>query len=284
MNKQRHNLSITIKGELRDFSTPWVMGIINVTPDSFYASSRTPEREAICKRVQQMRGEGAAAIDVGGYSSRPGASDVAPDEEYRRVATALECIRKHWPDAVVSVDTFRACVARRCVSDWDVDIINDISGGDLDPDMFETVAESGAAYILMHTRGTPATMASLTDYDDVTACVMASLAEKAGRLWRMGVRDIILDPGFGFAKNLDQNFELMAHLPDIKTMGLPVLSGISRKSMIYRTLGTTPEQSLNGTTVLNTVSLMYGADILRVHDVAPAVEAVRLVQKLKHNS
>lgn len=258
------------------------MGIINVTPDSFYASSRTAVPQAITERILRMKHEGASIIDVGGYSSRPGAADVSAEEEYSRVAVALQCIRAQWPQAVVSVDTFRASVARRCVRDWQVDIINDISGGDLDPDMFDTVADCGVAYILMHTRGTPATMASLTDYDDVAARVMESLAFKAARLHQLGVRDIILDPGFGFAKTLEQNYSLMSRLPEIKSLGYPVLVGISRKSMIYRALDITPEESLNGTTVLNTVALLGGADILRVHDVQPAMQAVKLIQQLKN--
>lgn len=278
----RTNFTINIKGTLRDFSTPWVMGIVNVTPDSFYAGSRTFDREGVVSRIITMRDAGATAVDIGGYSTRPGAEDVPAEEEYRRVALALECVREHWPEAVVSVDTFRADVARRCVQDWDIDIVNDISGGDMDPDMFATVADCGVAYVLMHTRGTPATMQTLTDYSDVTAEVIADLAAKAARLSQLGVRDILIDPGFGFAKTVDQNYEMMGRLDDFRAMGYPLFVGISRKSMIFRLLGITPAESLTGTTVLNTFALLHGADILRVHDVAEAVQAVKITQKLLH--
>lgn len=257
------------------------MGIINVTPDSFYEGSRTQSREEIVKRINSLREAGADALDIGGYSSRPGAEEVSAQEEYRRVSLALECVRDVWPQAIVSVDTFRAGVARRCVEEWGVDIINDISGGDLDADMFTTVADAGVAYVLMHTRGTPSTMQSMTRYEDVTAEVISDLAFKAARLHQSGVRDIIIDPGFGFAKDLNQNYELMAHLDDFKSMGYPLLVGISRKSMIYKLLEITPSESLNGTTVLNTYALMHGADILRVHDVQATVQAVKITQKLR---
>lgn len=273
--------TINIKGTLRDFSTPWVIGIVNATPDSFYAGSRTFEVSAIRERVAAMRDAGAQGVDIGGYSSRPGADEVSPDEEYRRVAMALEVTSREWPGAVVSVDTFRACVARRCVQEWGVDMINDISGGDLDPDMFGTVAETGASYVLMHTRGTPSTMQGLTDYADVTAEVISDLAYKAARLERLGVRDILIDPGFGFAKTLDQNFEMMARLDDFAAMGYPLYIGISRKSMIYKLLDITPADSLAGTTALNTYALMHGASVLRVHDVVPALQAVAITSKIK---
>lgn len=275
------NLTINIKGELRDFSTPWVVGILNVTPDSFYAGSRAFDRGLICDRLASMRDAGAQGVDIGGYSSRPGADEVSADEEYRRLSAALECVGREWPEAVVSVDTFRASVARRCVLEWGVDMVNDISGGDLDPDMFATVAETGAAYVLMHMRGTPSTMQSMTCYGDVTAEVIADLAAKAARLRQMGVRDILVDPGFGFAKTLDQNYAMMARLADFRDMGYPLYVGISRKSMIYKLLDITPEESLNGTTVLNTLALMSGASVLRVHDVEAALQAVAMTSKIK---
>lgn len=278
------NLSINVNGELKNFSTPWVMGIVNVTPDSFYAGSRTPDREAIKKRITLLKDTGADLLDIGGYSTRPGADEVTAAEEYRRVSLALECVRECWPEAIVSIDTFRADVARKCVEEWRVDIINDISGGDIDAEMFDTVADTGAAYVLMHTRGTPSTMQYETDYGDVTAEVISDLAFKAARLQQMGVRDIIIDPGFGFAKELNQNYEMLSCLDDFKSMGYPLLVGISRKSMIYRLLNISSEDSLNGTTVLNTYALMHGADILRVHDVEAAVQAVKLTQKLKQLS
>lgn len=263
-----------------DFSTPWVIGIVNATPDSFYPGSRVFRADAIRERVRSMRVAGARGVDIGGYSTRPGASEVSADEEYRRLAMALQVVAEEWPEAVVSVDTFRADVARRCVEDWNVDTINDISGGDMDSRMFETVADLGVSYVLMHTRGTPATMQSLTDYRDVTAEVISDLAAKAARLNRLGVKDILIDPGFGFAKTVEQNYELMSRLDDFRDMGYPLYVGVSRKSMIFRLLGITPAEGLNGTTVLNTFALLHGADVLRVHDVEQAVQAVKITQML----
>lgn len=278
---EKGNYTINIKGGLCDFSTPWVIGIVNATPDSFYSGSRTFREDAIRERVRSMRLAGARGVDIGGYSTRPGASEVSADEEYRRLAMALQIVAEEWPEAVVSVDTFRADVARRCVEDWNVDTINDISGGDMDSRMFETVADLGVSYVLMHTRGTPATMQSLTDYRDVTAEVISDLAAKAARLNRLGVKDILIDPGFGFAKTVEQNYELMSRLDDFHAMGYPLYVGVSRKSMIFRLLDITPAESLNGTTVLNTFALLHGADVLRVHDVEPALQAVKITQMLK---
>lgn len=260
-----------------DFRRPRVMGIINVTPDSFYNGSRTPGNQEILGRVRQMREDGADIVDIGGYSSRPGCDDVSADEEYSRLARGLEIVRKEWEDVTVSVDTFRASVARRCVEEWDVDIINDIGGGTLDPEMWETVAGLRKAYVLMHMRGTPATMQGLTDYNDVTAEVIADLSKKVYELRGLGVNDIIIDPGFGFAKTVAQNFQLLDELGEFRKMGMPVLAGLSRKSMIWKTLGVTPEESLGGTTALNAIALDRGADILRVHDVREARETVRLL-------
>lgn len=273
-------MTISINGALRDFTPAWVMGIINATPDSFYAGSRTPEASGIAGRATAMLADGADCLDVGGYSSRPGCADISPEEEYSRLAMALEQVRRVSEEAVVSVDTFRASVARRCVEEWGVQIINDISGGDMDPEMFSTVADLGVAYVLMHMRGTPQTMTGLTDYSDVTAEVISDLAFKLARLRQAGVADVIIDPGFGFAKTVEQNFEMLARLRDFQALGCPVLAGISRKTMIWRTLGCTPEESLNGTTVLNTLALDRGASILRVHDVKAAREAVLLHQAL----
>ncbi|MCM1152055.1 MAG: dihydropteroate synthase [Muribaculum sp.] len=266
------------------FDSPKVMGIVNVTPDSFFSGSRTPESGAIEARVVSMRENGADIIDLGGYSSRPGADEVSPDEEYRRLATGLEAIRKVWPEAPVSVDTFRADVARKCITEWDVDIINDISGGSLDPEMWPVVADLKAAYILMHMRGTPSTMQSLTDYADVTADVISDLAFKADKLHSMGVADVIIDPGFGFAKTTAQNLEMLARLSELKKMGMPILAGMSRKSMIWRALDITPEESLPGTIALDTVALLNGADIIRVHDVKEAVQTVRLLTLMNQYS
>lgn len=278
-NVQRKPLSLNLGGELLSLSKPLVMGILNVTPDSFYAGSRTPEREQIAARVRQMVNEGADIIDIGAYSSRPQATDITPDEEMRRLATGLEIIRRLYPQAHVSVDTFRADVAARCVREYGVQIINDISGGELDPHIFETVAELKTAYILMHMKGSPQTMMQQTHYDHLIAEMLYYFAERIARLESLGVNDIIIDPGFGFSKTLDDNYRLMNRLDEFARIGLPLLVGISRKSMIYKLLGSTPNESLNGTTVLNTLALLGGAHILRVHDVKAAVETINLVSK-----
>ncbi len=273
--------SLNIRGELMTFDVPKVMGIINVTPDSFYAGSRVETDEAICRRVRQLREEGADIIDIGGYSTRPGAGSVSSEEEYRRLVDGLKIIRREWEDAVVSVDTFRADVARRCVADWSVDIINDVGGGELDNHIWDVVAESGVAYVLMHMRGTPDNMTSLTQYEDVSAEVLAVLAKRTAELRLRGVANIIIDPGFGFAKDVRQNYRLLADLNMFHIEDTPVLAGLSRKTMIWKPLNTTPDEAGNGTTVLNTIALMNGADLLRVHDVKAAREAVKLFEIYK---
>ena len=278
------NLSINIKGKLHYFHNPWVMGIVNVTPDSFYADSRTFDSQSIYNRIANLIEQGADAIDIGGYSSRPGALDVSPEEEYSRLASALEIIRKHFPDTIVSIDTFRADVARKCVIDWQADIINDISGGIADIEMWNTIAELKVPYILMHMRGTPQTMQSFCDYTDVTSDVIKDLADKTDKMRQLGITDIIIDPGFGFAKTLEQNYTLMSELQEFKRLDMPLLVGISHKSMIYKALDIKPENALNGTTVLNTIALAKGADILRVHDVKEAKEAVKITKLLNENS
>lgn len=272
--------TLNIKGTLTSLETPLVMGILNVTPDSFYADSRKQTEAAIEERIQVILSEGGQLIDIGGYSSRPDAAEVSAEEEMNRLAFALKILNAHYPDVALSVDTFRADVARRCVEEYGVAMINDISGGELDADMYETVARLHVPYILMHMRGTPQTMQQYTDYTDMMEDIMLYFAEKVRRLRLLGVNDIILDPGFGFSKTLDQNCVLMNHLREFGEFDLPLLVGISRKSMIYRFLGGTPADSLNGTTVLNTFALLNGADILRVHDVKAAVEAVKIVRKL----
>ena len=279
-----NHLSINIKGSLHHFHKPWVMGILNVTPDSFFAESRTIETDDIRRRVDDLISQGTDIIDIGGYSSRPGAPEVSADEEYSRLARGLEAIRKYHPDTLISVDTFRADVARRCVSDWEADIINDISGGNLDAEMWPTVAELQVPYILMHMRGTPSSMQSLCDYNDVTADVIRDLAFKIDAMHQLGIADIIVDPGFGFAKDINQNYQLMAELDQFKQLNAPLLVGISRKSMIYRPLDITPQTAINGTTVLNTFALLHGANILRVHDVKEAVEAVKIIDLIKQNT
>lgn len=267
-----------------EIARPWVMGILNVTPDSFYSDSRTPGNEEIATRVRQLVSQGADIIDIGGYSSRPGADDVTAQEEYARLKRGIEAVKAIAPEMIISIDTFRADVARRCVIDDGADIINDISGGDLDPCMHATVAQLHTPYVMMHTRSTPATMQQHCDYPHgVTADVIASMGQKIDHLRQLGVCDIIVDPGFGFAKTLEQNYELLNNLEEFHLLGLPLLVGISRKSMIYRLLGITPEESLNSTTVLNTAALLHGCHILRVHDVAQAVEAVKITGALTRN-
>lgn len=266
-------------GQLLEARRPLVMGIVNVTPDSFYAGSRVADAGAVEERVRQMILEGADMIDLGAYSSRPGAADVSEAEELERLARGLEAVRRAAPDVVVSVDTFRSRVAREAVERYGADIVNDIGGGTLDGVMFETVAELGVPYVLMHMRGTPATMQRLTDYGGrpISAAVAADLAAKLQALRQMGVGDVIVDPGFGFGKTLEQNYELLGGVGYLAEMlEAPVLVGVSRKSMIQWAVGVDAAGALAGTTCLNTIALLEGASILRVHDVAEARQAVEL--------
>lgn len=273
--------SLNLKGRLLQLDLPLIMGILNVTPDSFYEGSRTPADapEAIALRARQIVDEGGDVIDVGAYSTRPGASEVTADEEMRRLASALDIVKREAPGLLVSVDTFRADVARWCVEDYEVDLINDISGGDFDRAMHRTVARLGVPYILMHTQGRPQTMQQNPDYEDVVAEVIEHLARRVQHLRDYGARDIIVDPGFGFGKSLEHNYQLMQRLSDFHELGLPLLVGVSRKSMIYRLLDSSPSEALNGSTVLHTLALLAGAHILRVHDVKAAVECRTLTFK-----
>ena len=274
-------LFINVNGKLMDLSRPQVMGILNVTPDSFYAGSRGVAERDIIDRLRQMTDEGASIIDIGAYSSRPDADDVSTEEEMARLRHALNLVRQHQPDAVVSVDTFRADVARMCVEEYGVAMVNDISAGEMDDEMFPTIARLGVPYIAMHMKGTPQTMQINPQYEHFLKEIFYFFSEKVQILRDLGVKDIIIDPGFGFGKTMEHNYQLMNHLEEFKLFGLPLLVGISRKSMIYKLLGTTPEEALNGTTVLNTIALQKGAHILRVHDVKAAVEAVKIVEKMK---
>lgn len=259
--------------------SPKVMGIINYTPDSFFASSRNQSEEEVRNRVRRMVTDGADFIDLGAYSSRPGADDVTPQEEMRRLSVAMRVIREEAPSMPVSIDTFRADVARMSVEELGADIINDISGGEMDPDMFRTIAQLGVPYIMMHMQGTPQTMQQAPYYDNVTTEVIKYFAERIQRMRDLGCKDIILDPGYGFGKSIEHNYELLHNQHMLKQFDLPILAGISRKSMIYKVLETDPEHSLGGTTVLNTLCLLNGADILRVHDVAECKEVVKLINK-----
>lgn len=272
---------INANGKLMDLSCPQVMGILNVTPDSFYAGSRQQTEMEISRRVLQIVEEGASIIDIGAYSSRPQAEHITPEEEMRRLRAGLEIIRRLHPGSVISVDTFRADVARMCVEEYGVAIINDISAGEMDKEMFHTVARLGVPYIMMHMQGTPQDMQMNPHYDNLLKEIFFYFAERVQKLRDLGVKDIILDPGFGFGKTLEHNYQLMNHLEEFSIFELPLLVGVSRKSMIYKLLGGTPEDALNGTTVLHTLSLMKGADILRVHDVKAAIETIKIVQKMK---
>lgn len=278
MRRSGVSATINVRGRLVSFDEPQVMGILNVTPDSFFAASRCRSEEEIRQRVCMMRREGATMVDIGAYSSRPGAEEVSVEEELRRLLPAVGIVREEWPDAIISVDTFRAEVARQAV-EAGADIINDISGGEMDKDMFRTVAELHVPYILMHMQGTPQDMQKAPHYDNLMCEVFRSLGERVEELHEMGVADVIVDPGFGFGKTMAQNYEMMARLGEFRLLGCPILVGISRKSMIYRLLDATPEESLNGTTALNTIALMNGASILRVHDVKEAVEAVKIYRQ-----
>ena len=279
--EHRTPLFINVNGKLMDLSEPQVMGILNVTPDSFYAGSRAETERDITQRIHQIVNEGASIIDIGAYSSRPNAQHISAEEEMSRLRTGLELIRNHYPEAIVSVDTFRADIARMCVEEYGVAIINDISAGNMDEQMFPTIARLGVPYIIMHMKGTPQNMQENPHYNHFLKEIFYYFSEKVQKLRDLGAKDIIIDPGFGFGKTIEHNYELMNHLEEFHLFELPILVGISRKSMIYKLLGITPEEALNGTTALNTIALTKGAHILRVHDVKEAVECVKIVQKMK---
>lgn len=271
----KHIFDILIRRE-----RPLVMAIINVTPDSFSDTEHCLTEEKILALAEQHVLAGADMIDIGGYSTRPGADEVTPEEEWRRVQLAATVIRRRFPDITLSVDTFRADVAEKAVTLCDVDIINDISGGQLDPEMFATVARLRAPYILTHTRGTPSTMQQLTDYADVVNDVKAFFAEKVAELNHLGVEHIVLDPGFGFAKTLEQNYQLLSRMTELADLGYPILAGVSHKSMIYKPLGIAPHQTLVPTSALHMACLERGADIIRVHEAMEAVQVVKLYSLL----
>ena len=272
--------TINVKGSILDLSSPKIMGIVNVTPDSFYSGSRESNTSDVLKKVEQMAQAGATFVDIGGYSSRPGADDISEDDEWQRIANPIAAVSREFADLIISVDTFRGSVARRAI-DAGAHVINDISGGDLDKEMFGTVADLDVPYIMMHMKGSPQNMVQKTNYTDLLAEVTEYFAGKLNQLNSLGVKDIIIDPGFGFAKNIEQNFQLLRDLEFLKNLDHPLLVGVPRKSMIYKSLNIQPEDALNGTTALNTVALLKGASILRVHDVKEAAEAVQLVNLLK---
>jgi len=270
-----------IKGQLIDFSVPKVMGVLNVTPDSFYDGGRYTEKDKIVSKVEEMILEGVDFIDIGAYSSRPGAAVVSYGEELRRLSETMELLRAGFPESIISIDTFRSGIARKMVEEYEADMINDISAGDMDKEMFNTIADLQIPYVMMHMQGIPRTMQKNPKYDNVVKDILAIFSRKVKELKLLGVDNVILDPGFGFGKTLDHNYELMNGLGQFSILNKPVMVGVSRKSMIGKLLGCTPDEALNGTIVLNTVALMKGIDILRVHDVKEAVEAIRIVEKLK---
>ena len=272
--------TLNCHGKLIDLSVPKVMGILNVTPDSFYDGGKTFNEKEILKQAEKMLSEGATFLDVGGYSTRPGADEISENEETRRVVEAVESILKKFPETLISVDTFRSGVAKKAV-EAGAAIVNDVSGGTLDAEMYKTVAQLKVPYVLMHMRGNPKTMTKHIDYKNVTVEVLKDLSEKIALARAEGIDDIITDPGFGFAKTREQSFQLLNNLELFQNLGAPILVGVSRKSMIYKTLQTSAENALNGTTSLNTIALLKGASILRVHDVKEAVECVKLFQNLK---
>jgi dihydropteroate synthase len=270
--------TITCAGKLVSLSHPVVMGILNMTPDSFYEGSRIRGTEALLRQAEAMLQEGAAILDIGGYSTRPGAPEVTAEEEHIRVIPAIRALRQAFPDCLISVDTFRAVIAEEAV-EAGANIINDVSGGTLDAAMFATAGRLQVPYILMHMRGTPQTMPQFTQYEDIMLELVQFFEPRIVQLQAAGVRDIILDPGFGFAKTIDQNFEVLRHMGDLRLLGLPVLAGLSRKSMTYKTLEIPATEALAGTIALNTIALMHGASILRVHDVKEAVQTIKLFKK-----
>lgn len=273
-------MTLNCRGKLIDLSNPVVMGIINSTPDSFYDKSRIQDIKSLEVQVEKMLSEGAEIIDIGAYSSRPSAEDISVEEEANRLFPALEHLVTKFPEAILSVDTFRAQIAEQAIEKG-AHIINDISGGQLDADMLEAVANKSIPYIAMHMIGKPQTMQQYTQYDDLVSDVVKEVSELKDKAIKAGIKDVIVDPGFGFSKNLDQNFELLNELDRFKILSSPILVGISRKSMIYKSLHTTPDKALNGTSALHMIALERGANILRVHDVKEAVECVALHKKLK---
>ncbi len=271
---------INTGGRILDLEIPKVMGIINVTPDSFFKKSRYNTDDEIIKAATGMLNDGADILDVGGYSSRPGAKDISQEEERGRVTGAVRLINRLFPDAIISVDTFRADIARQAVEECGALMINDISGGEGDSRMFDTIKKLNVPYILMHMKGDPMTMQVNPVYEDIISDILKWFGGKIFNLRSSGVKDIIVDPGFGFGKTADHNFELLQRLGDFSMTGLPLLVGVSRKGMIWKTLNITADEALNGTTALNAVALMNGADILRVHDVKEAVQTIKLISKL----
>jgi len=278
---KKHTLNI--RGDLVNLSRPKVMGILNITPDSFYDGGRYNSMDLVTEQAEKLISEGATFIDIGAYSSRPGAKHLTEEEELNRLKPIVDLIRKRFPDTIVSVDTFRSGIARIMVEEYGVDIINDISAGSMDPEMFKTIADLHVPYIIMHMQGTPSDMQINPEYNNITREILTFFSEKLQALKLLGVTDIIVDPGFGFGKSVDHNYELLVNLDSFSMIELPMMVGLSRKSMIYKFLGIGPDEALNGSTVLHTIALFKGADILRVHDVKEAMEAITLLEKIKES-
>ncbi|RKS56167.1 dihydropteroate synthase [Gillisia mitskevichiae] len=272
-------MTINCKGNLIDLASPKVMGILNTTPDSFYSESRKTSLSALLTTAEEMLEQGATFIDIGGYSTRPGAIDISETEEIERVVPAIEAISKRFPECIISIDTFRSKVAAEAL-EAGAAMVNDISAGNLDENMLQTVAENKVPYVMMHMRGTPQTMKDLNEYEDLTQEILFYFSEKIEAARSLGINDIIADPGFGFSKDISQNFELLSNLKKFKNLNVPILAGLSRKSTIYKTLECSAKEALNGTTVLNTMAIANGASILRVHDVKEAVESIKLMSQL----
>ena len=277
--KNNKNLSLNCKGQIIDLSTPKVMGILNITPDSFYDGGQFKDSKSILVQTEKLISEGATFVDIGAYSSRPGADFVSENEELNRIIPVVELILKHFPKTLISIDSFRANVIRECVNAGAV-ISNDISAGHLDHQMMKTIGELGIPYIMMHMKGTPQTMQNITDYDNLVTEIFNYFSERINLAKQHDIIDIVIDPGFGFAKTVSQNYELLGKLEFFQNLNCPMLCGVSIKSMIYKTLNCLPKEALNGTTALNMVSLMNGANILRVHDVKEAMECIKLFNQL----
>lgn len=271
--------TLNLNGQIMDLSTPRILGILNVTPDSFYAASRKQNDREIADRIEEIVREGGDIIDIGAYSSRPDATHIPAEEELERLRHGLELIRQVAPQMPVSIDTFRADVARICVEEYGAALINDISAGEMDPKMFDTVSLLKVPYIMMHMQGTPQNMQHAPHYEHIVQEELEYFSKKKARLAAAGVKDIIIDPGFGFGKTVAHNYELLHHLKDLHLLGSPILVGVSRKSMIYKVLDTDPQQALNGTTVLHTIALLQGAQLLRVHDVKACAEVIKLIKE-----
>jgi dihydropteroate synthase len=279
----QQKLTLNVRGSILDLSKPKIMGIINLTPDSFYDGGKNNSLENALKKTEVLLAEGVSILDLGAYSTRPGAEHISEETEYERLIPVVKAITKEFPTALISVDTFRSGIAKAAIGEG-AHLINDVSAGELDENMFQTIAELKVPYILMHMRGTPKTMATLTDYSDLLGELTQYFTKKINQLHDLGVQDLVIDPGFGFAKTLEQNYKLLANLNALKILGYPILAALSRKSMIYKLLETDAENALNGTTAANTIALMNGANILRVHDVKEAVETLKIVEMLRSSS